>query len=267
LKSAGTQSLSVIDLATGIRATVSFNVVAAPTKLVISGILTTIKVSFDQDLANLDFAVTSTDYDGNRVGSYAGMVHFTATDGVSLEIWDYTFTGADQGSHYFKGTSDFGRQSIRVVDTSDLTVSGSVGFRVVQLPPPRGVAPRTSTNGGKNSVLPSTTIVELRPAEKVMLGAGAAVHTTIGISNAGVVLPLLEDAWVQQFFAHISSTNDQRLVLPHSRPRVEDSEDVGANDAVCSEGSMLECAVLLAWSDQSVGIDFPIGVSTGPKVI
>jgi hypothetical protein len=263
----GGQSITVVDAATGIRGSISFNVVAVPgvvTTLDISGIPSTIKVPFEADTARLYFAVTAKDSYGNKIAGYRGTVRFTASVGVYLEVWDYTFTATDNGSHYFRGSSDLGGQSIGVVDTSNATVSGGVGFRVVPLPPPRGGGPGSSPNGGKHSTLTSTAMVGMTSAEQVMFGAVATLHTTVGGANAGALLPLSEDAWVAQFFARIGS-KDPRLVLPSSRPRIEGSGDGESNEGVRRESLIAEWAVLLALRDPSFGVDLPIAVGTRLK--
>lgn len=89
--------------------------------------------------------VTAEDGGGNVVTSYSGTVHFTSSDPAAGLPTNYTFTGADDGSHTFTvNLADVGSQSITVGDTSTsaLTATSTItvgvgittGWNLIDLP-------------------------------------------------------------------------------------------------------------------------------------
>jgi hypothetical protein len=78
-----------------------------------------------------NLTVRTTDGMGGPITNYQGTVHFHASTTRATLPADYTFTGADQGSHTFTVTLDYvGTQSIDAVDASDPTSNGSVQTEV-----------------------------------------------------------------------------------------------------------------------------------------
>jgi hypothetical protein len=56
---------------------------------------------------------------GTAMPNYAGTVHFTSSDGAAVLPPDYTFTGADNGSHTFTfALNEAGPQTITITDTT-----------------------------------------------------------------------------------------------------------------------------------------------------
>jgi hypothetical protein len=78
-----------------------------------------------------DVTVMVVDAYGNTVPTYLGTVHFSTTDPDPRVILpaDYVFMAADRGKHTFSGGATLdttGDQIIRVTDTLDNTLTGSV---------------------------------------------------------------------------------------------------------------------------------------------
>jgi probable HAF family extracellular repeat protein len=76
--------------------------------------------------------VTATDLFGNPVPGYTGTVHFTSTDTSAALPADYTFTGADQGSHTFSDVTLFraGVQSVYAADAGDAVLAAGADVAV-----------------------------------------------------------------------------------------------------------------------------------------
>jgi large repetitive protein len=92
--------------------------------------------------------VTSTDGLGSTETGYRGTVHFTSSDPAAVLPANYTFTGADLGTHTFSVTlNTLGTQSITATDTVTGTLTGTqAGINVeylastyVALPDPRRI--------------------------------------------------------------------------------------------------------------------------------
>jgi hypothetical protein len=142
LKSAGTQSLSVIDLSDRLVITQSDIVVqpAAATRLfVISGLPTNVY----SGLAS-SFEVAAYDPYWNIATGYTGTIDFTSSDpGAGLPS-NYTFTSADAGIHSFSVLfSALGSQTITATDSTTPTIAGSASTTVNRL-----VAQRDTTTQG-----------------------------------------------------------------------------------------------------------------------
>jgi sugar lactone lactonase YvrE len=123
-KTAATQSLTVADttgtLANGSQSGIVVNA-AAVARLTGSAPASSIPN------AGYPFSVEALDAYGNLVRSYAGTVHFASSDPQAVLPADYTYTGADAGSHNFAATfKTVGTQTITVTDT------GTAGVGVYQ---------------------------------------------------------------------------------------------------------------------------------------
>ncbi len=78
--------------------------------------------------AALNVTVTAKDSFGSTVTAYTGTVHFTSTDGSATLPSDYTFTGADNGSHTFNNGVTFktaGLQTLTAADTVSVSLTGT----------------------------------------------------------------------------------------------------------------------------------------------
>jgi len=77
------------------------------------------------------FTVTALDASNNPVPGYAGAVHFTSTDPMATLPGDYTFTGADSGTHTFAATlKTAGSQSLTATDTATGSITGTQAVTV-----------------------------------------------------------------------------------------------------------------------------------------
>ena len=80
-----------------------------------------------------DATLTAYEADGDVATGYTGTVHFTSTDGAATLPLNYTFTGADAGTHSFPGGFTLrtaGSHVITVTDVAAATITGSKGVRV-----------------------------------------------------------------------------------------------------------------------------------------
>jgi hypothetical protein len=65
---------------------------------------------------------------GNQVTGYTGTVHFTSTDAQAVLPANYTFVGADSGTHSFSVTlKTAGWQTVTVADAGNGSVAGTSG--------------------------------------------------------------------------------------------------------------------------------------------
>ena len=78
-------------------------------------------------------AVTALDAGAHVFTGYRGRVHFTSSDPAAILPADYTFTGADGGSHAFSVTlRTAGTRSVTATDVATATLTGTQGGIVVQ---------------------------------------------------------------------------------------------------------------------------------------
>jgi hypothetical protein len=124
LKTAGTQSITVRDTATGIRKSrtgITVNPAAA------SQLIITAPSSVKAGVA-FSLTLTVEDAYGNVVTGYTGTVHFSSTDTTARLPKKYTFTAADKGVHTFTGLvlRKKGNQKITITDTHNSALTGSV---------------------------------------------------------------------------------------------------------------------------------------------
>lgn len=80
-----------------------------------------------------DATLTAYESDGDLATGYTGTVHFTSTDGSATLPLDYTFNGADAGTHAFPGgftLQTAGSHVITVTDVAAPTITGSKGVTV-----------------------------------------------------------------------------------------------------------------------------------------
>jgi hypothetical protein len=72
--------------------------------------------------------VKALDAYGNLATGYTGAIHFTSSDGAAIVPGNYTFTGADAGSHKFTGgvtLKTTGSQSVTATDNSHSSITGT----------------------------------------------------------------------------------------------------------------------------------------------
>lgn len=123
LATAGTQSIGGSDGSlSGTQGNIVVNPASAATLIVAGFSATTAGVA-------QTFAVTARDAFGNVATGYAGTVHFTSSDRQATVPGDYTFGGADAGTHTFSATlKTAGTQSL---SASDGSLSGTEGGIVI----------------------------------------------------------------------------------------------------------------------------------------
>jgi hypothetical protein len=78
-------------------------------------------------------AVTALDAGGHVFTGYRGRLHFTSSDPAAILPADYTFTGADSGSHVFAVTlRTAGTRSVTATDVASASLTGTQSGIVVQ---------------------------------------------------------------------------------------------------------------------------------------
>ncbi len=135
LKTAGTRSITATDTVTGsITGTQSVTVNAAgASSMTASGYPS-------PTTAGAAHSVTLTVFDafGNPASGYTGTVHFTSTDSQATLPANYTFTGADAGTHTFTNAvtlKTVGTQSITATDTVTGSITGTQSGITVNVGP------------------------------------------------------------------------------------------------------------------------------------
>jgi hypothetical protein len=130
LKSAGTQSITVADLAGQLTLSqTNINVQpAAASSLRLTISLTNVVAGVPDNMT-----VTAYDAYSNVATSYAGTLQFTSTDSQAVLPANYTFTSEAQGTFSFTATLNTpGTQSITATDTNSPTISSTEFGIVVQ---------------------------------------------------------------------------------------------------------------------------------------
>jgi hypothetical protein len=129
--------------------------------------------------AAANVTVTAEDDHGHTTTGYTGTVHFTATDPAAVLPPDYTFVGADAGTHTFKLT--FETLSSQAVTATDAATSSITGRLAVTVTP--GVAATLVVSG-----LPCNAVVTAKDAfGNIATGYTGTVHFTA--TDPAAVLP------------------------------------------------------------------------------
>jgi hypothetical protein len=125
-KTAGVQSLTATDTANSSLNGAESSITVAPaaaTTLILAGFPTTTTAGVSGTAT-----VTARDAFGNVATGYTGTVHFTSSDPQAVLPADYTFTGADAGSHAFTITfKTAATHMLTVADTAGALTNGSQG--------------------------------------------------------------------------------------------------------------------------------------------
>jgi hypothetical protein len=134
LKTAGTQSLSLVDVHNSNLGFYIGNLTVNP------GAVTTIRVdvpNYPQAAGYVFWPVFSArDACNNIITTYTGTIHFTSSDPTATLPGDYTFTASDRGLHSLPVTlGTTGNQSLTAKDTQNSTISGSATVQVLNYIP------------------------------------------------------------------------------------------------------------------------------------
>jgi hypothetical protein len=172
LKTAGSQSLTATDTQTG-------SITGTLSGISVSGAAAaTLTVSAPASVtAGTAFSVTVTANDpyGNTATGYTGTVHFTSSDTLAALPANYTFTGADAGSHTFTNSVTLktgGSQSLTATDTLTGTITGTQSGISVN-----GAAASTLTVTGFSSPATAGTAGTLTVTAKDAYGNTATGYT------------------------------------------------------------------------------------------
>lgn len=160
------------------------------------------------------FTVTALDASNNPVPGYAGTVHFTSTDAAATLPTDYSFTGADSGTHTFTATlKTASAQSLTATDT----VTGSItGTQAISVSP--AAASHFSMTGFPSPTMPgvshSFTVTALDAFGNTAAGYAGTVH--FSSSDAAATLPAdyvfpVADGGVHAFSATLQTAGSQTL--------------------------------------------------------
>jgi hypothetical protein len=129
--------------------------------------------------------VTALDPYDNVATAYRGTIHFTSTDARATLPADYTFVGADLGTHTFSGVTlvKAGSQTVTATDTAAITGDSSVAVSPAAASHFTVIAPRTATAGAPFDV----TVTALDPFDNAATGYTGTAH--FGSSDALATLP------------------------------------------------------------------------------
>ncbi len=138
----------------------------------------------------LNVTATAQDAYNNTVSGYTGTVHFTSSDGAAILPADYTYTGADQGSHAFAVTwQTTGTQTVTVNDSNKPAATGTATVQVLNYIPGLHfvVSPSvtTTTAGAPFDV----TLTALDQSNNVAVHYVGTVSFSTSDRGSGVVLP------------------------------------------------------------------------------
>jgi len=114
----------ILNPAFGMLKTNDFEVVQQGWQPSVSFILTLPDVMGAGDPAGATLTAYDTNY--NIATSYTGTIHFTSSDGAATLPMNYTFTGADAGTHTFSGGFTLftpGGQTVTATDTMNATIT------------------------------------------------------------------------------------------------------------------------------------------------
>ena len=130
LKTAGARSVTVTDKS-------SSSIKGSQTVTVTPGVAKTLTVSIAASPYPVGTAhsvtVTAVDAYGNTATGYVGTIHFTSSDSAAILPGNYTFTGADKGSHKFTNGLTLktkGSRWVRATDTVTSSITGSATVTV-----------------------------------------------------------------------------------------------------------------------------------------
>jgi hypothetical protein len=163
------------------------------------------------------FSVWAVDAYGNQVRSYAGTVHFSSSDPLTVLPANYTYTSADAGSHGFTAVfRTVGNQTITVTDTG----TGGVGAFQLNVNVQVGAAYGLTLNGFPSpttaGVAGSFTIRAFDLYGNTATGYTGTVHLTS--SDASALLPAdytftAADAGVHTFSTTLVTAGSQELLV------------------------------------------------------
>jgi autotransporter-associated beta strand protein len=155
-KTTGTQSLSVTDAAiSDLKASGAVSVTTSAQQVILSGLAQSANTGASQSLT-----ITLTDNFGNIATNYTGTLHFTSSDSKAVLPADYTFTGADQGTHTFQVIFKTpGAQSLTITDKGNgsLKATGTVSVAAVAQVVVLGGLSQSVTVGAQQTVTVTLT--------------------------------------------------------------------------------------------------------------
>ncbi|WIL20291.1 immunoglobulin domain-containing protein [Geothrix sp.] len=173
LKTAGSQSLTATDTVSGsITGTQAVTVNAVATHFGVTGFTNPTTAGTSHT-----FTITALDASNNPVPGYAGTVHFTSSDAAATLPGDYTFAGADSGTHTFSATlKSAGSQSLTATDTVSGSITGTQAVTVNAVATHFGVTGFTSptTSGASHTF----TVTALDAYGNTATGYAGTIHIT-----------------------------------------------------------------------------------------
>jgi hypothetical protein len=137
--------------------------------------------------APFNLTVTAEDQLGNTLTGYAGTIAFTSTDPSATLPGNYTFTGADMGTHTFMGVvlQTNGNQDIKATDTVVSATTGTVVIDVTGTPTAHFVVAAPATAAAY--ALFSITVTAKDASGNTLVGYTGTAHFTS--SDPQAVLP------------------------------------------------------------------------------
>jgi streptogramin lyase len=251
LDTAGVESITVQDTASGINGTTSVAVQPGP----LVGLLARgggVTALMGQPL---QITVSGADAFGNAVQGFTGTVHFTSSDAGAGLPPDYTFTASDHGSHTFSVTfNTAGAQSLNVSDSPDGLASGRLSAVVIGS---LKIASPTSIQAGQAFTV---TVMAVDKSNNPVAVYLATIHFTSSDQQAGLPADYTftaADQGVHTFQGVLLGTSgtDQITIIDQSNG----SATASASTSV-SAGSLASLAIL-ASTGVTAGTPFSLTVS------
>ena len=142
--------------------------------------------------------VTAQDAYANTVTGYTGAVHFSSNDPAAVLPGDYTFTGANAGSHTFTNAYTLlttGARTVTATDTVSPAVTGTSAFIAVTPGAASGVTSTivaSPTSIQANGTSTSTLTVQLKDVTGNNLTAGGN-NVVLSATNGGAIGPITDN--------------------------------------------------------------------------
>jgi hypothetical protein len=207
LNTAGPQTFTVTDTSNSTLTVTSGTITVSPgptARRFVSGPGTTVAGNA------ASVTVTAQDAYGNTTPGYTGTVHFTSSDPQAILPANYTYTGADNGTHSFSVTlKTAGSQTVTASDTSSSSLSGSVTISVSPAAAQSLVltAPSSAAAGSPLNV----SVTALDPYGNLATGYRGTLHFTSTDPAASISLPANSTFTASDAGSHVFSATLQTL--------------------------------------------------------
>jgi hypothetical protein len=184
LKVPGVQSVTATDTATASITGTQSNIDVVPFLVVSVGSPQAVGVP-------ASVVVTVKDAHNNTITGYTGQVHFTSDDPQAVPPPDYTFTGADLGSHTFSGASGVifkstGTRHVTVTDTAKPPTTGTSNDVTVNVGAPSKLVLSGVTSPTASGTASDVTVKAVDAGGNLTPSYVGTVHFTSSATSAAL---------------------------------------------------------------------------------